>query len=142
MYNFINKLFREKTDSIGVQFFRYLLVGGTAFVVDFGILYILTDKFSIYYLVSAAISFLIGLSVNYFLSTYWVFSERAYNNHCLEFFFFGIIGIVGLLFNQFFIWLFTSVLLVHYLWSKMITAIIVYFWNFFARKYLIFRKKA
>ncbi len=65
---------------IFLQFLSYSLVGGLAFVVDYGSLWLLTEKCHLYYLISAAIAFLLGLTVNYLLSTTWVFTERKYNN--------------------------------------------------------------
>jgi putative flippase GtrA len=45
--------------------------------VDFGSLYVLTEYAGVYYLVSAAAAFLLGLSTNYALSVAWVFGTRA-----------------------------------------------------------------
>ncbi len=78
----------KKTDDIIIQFFRYGFAGGIAFAVDFSLLYILTDFFHIYYLVSAAISFIPGIAVNYVLSIHWVFNNRVLKNKSAEFFFF------------------------------------------------------
>ncbi|MDP3066390.1 MAG: GtrA family protein, partial [Methanobacteriaceae archaeon] len=57
----------------------------------------------------------------------------------IEFGVFTIIGIVGLALNEVFIWAFTEKLQLYYLYSKIISAVIVLFWNFFARKFTLFR---
>jgi putative flippase GtrA len=133
-------LFKGKTNSTLLQLFRYTFVGGFAFVVDFGSLFFLTEYFHIHYLVSAAISFIFGLIVNYLLSIKWVFNGRVMNSRLTEFIIFSLIGLVGLGLNELIIWLLTDILLIYYLLSKIITAIIVYFWNFFARKVILFSK--
>jgi putative flippase GtrA len=46
---------------------------------------------------------------------------------------------VGLGLNEVFIWFFTAEVGFYYLISKIISAIIVLFWNFFARKYVLFK---
>lgn len=46
-----------------VQFLSYIAVGGTAFAIDFGVLYFLTEHVGIYYIVSATAGFLVGLVV-------------------------------------------------------------------------------
>ena len=71
----LKNLFVNKTDNTVVQLFRYTFVGGVAFIFDFGSLFILTEYIKIYYLVSAAIAFIIGLTINYLLSISWVFSN-------------------------------------------------------------------
>ena len=133
----------KKNNNINIiilQLFRYFFVGGVAFIFDLGLLYLLTEYFNVNYLLSASIGFLFGLIVNYILSIKWVFNERAFENKSLEFFIFTLIGLIGLGINQFLIWLLTDVFLLYFMVSKIITASIVYFWNFFARKFLLFNK--
>jgi len=73
----IKKLFIRPTDSTLIQLFGYTFVGGMAFTVDFTLLFVLTDILSIYYLISAAIAFLLGLTTNYILSIIWVFRRQS-----------------------------------------------------------------
>lgn len=134
----IYKLFREKTDNIYLQFFRYIFVGGTAFVVDFFFLYFFSDICGIYYLISAVLSFIISVLVNYLMSTKWVFNQDNIENRVLEFNLFIIISTIGLGFTEVLLYLFTDVLGLYYLVSKIISAIIVLFWNFLARRYLFY----
>ena len=134
----IKALFTGKTNQVLVQLFRYTFVGGFAFLVDFGLLFFLKEICDIHYLLSATLSFVAGLFVNYFISIYWVFTSSKNQNRKLEFLYFGLIGVIGLILNDFFIWLFTDKAQFHYLISKIAAAILVYLWNFFARKYLLF----
>ena len=133
------KLLKDQTDQTRIQLFRYMFVGGAAFIIDFVSLFILTDFFGIYYLISAAIAFILGLIANYLLSVNWVFNKRTLENRTFEFGIFAIIGIVGLGLNEVFIWFFTQDLQIYYLFSKIFAAIIILFWNFFARKFTLFR---
>ena len=132
-------LIKSKQDSTLIQFFRYTFVGGIAFVVDFATLYSLTEFVKIFYLVSASIAFLLGLAVNYLLSTKWVFHNRIIENKWKEFIIFALIGILGLAANNLFIWFFTEIIQVYYLISKIFSTFLVYLWNFFARKLILFR---
>lgn len=133
------KYFIEKTDSSHIQFLRYLFVGGIAFIADFSFLFILTEFAKFNYLISAGISFIIGLIINYILSIIWVFTKKNCSKKWLEFLIFGIIGVVGLFFNEIFLWLFTNIFGIYYLDSKIISTVFVYFWNFSARKFLLFK---
>ena len=135
----IGQLLKNKTNNILIQLFRYTIVGGLAFIVDFGSLYALTEYLDIHYLISAAIAFVLGLTINYFLSVIWVFKKRSSKSKYLEFVVFALIGIIGLVLNEFIIWFFTEVVNKHYLFSKLISTVLVYLWNFFIRKFLLFR---
>ena len=136
--NLTNNLFRDNTDKTRIQVFRYILVGGAAFLVDCISLFILTQYFGIFYLISAALAFILGLAVNYLLSVRWVFNNRKLEKRSFEFGIFAIIGIVGLALNEFFIWFFTQDIQIFYLYSKILAAVIILFWNFFARKFILF----
>lgn len=133
------KLMKDQTDRTMIQLFRYFFVGGAAFLVDFTTLFVLTDFFDIYYLISAAIAFILGLLANYILSVNWVFNRRTVENRKFEFGIFTVIGIVGLGLNEIVIWVFTDNFQMYYLYSKIISAVIILFWNFFARKVTLFR---
>jgi putative flippase GtrA len=136
----IKNLYHGRLDSTFIQLFRYTFVGGFAFIVDFSCLYLLTEFLHLHYLISAAIAFLFGLTVNYILSVLWVFNDRALSNKFVEFIVFALIGVVGLGLNELFLWYLTDIAGIYYLLSKIITAFIVYFWNFFARKIILFNK--
>jgi putative flippase GtrA len=137
----IKSIFKGKADSTTLQLFRYTFVGGFAFLIDFSTLYILTEYFNIYYLLSAGIAFILGLITNYFLSVKWVFNARTMKNRYIEFLLFTLIGLIGLGLNELFLWILTDILLIYYLLSKIITTVIVYLWNFFARKFILFSKR-
>lgn len=136
----INKLFRDSTDNIFLQLFRYVFVGGTAFIVDFFFLYFFSDICGIYYLISAVFSFIISVLVNYIMSTKWVFNQNNIENKVLEFNLFILISTIGLAFTEILLYFFTDILGIYYLISKIISAFIVLFWNFFARRVMFYGK--
>jgi putative flippase GtrA len=137
--NLVNLLLNDKPNNPLIQFFRYACVGGGAFVVDFGLLFILTDKIGLYYLLSATISFICGLLINYALSIRWVFSKRRMSDTRVEFLIFGVIGVVGIGINNAIIWCGVEIAELHYLWSKIIAAVAVLLWNFTARRQTLFK---
>ena len=136
----INKLFKDPTDDIFLQLFRYVFVGGTAFVVDFGFLYFFSDICGIYYLISAVLSFIISVLVNYIMSTKWVFNQDNIDNRLVEFNLFILISTIGLVSTEILLYFFTDVIGLYYLISKIISAIIVLFWNFLARRVMFYGK--
>lgn len=140
MKDLIRKAFVSSTDNTLLQLFRYTFVGGFAFIVDFGLLYVLTEFAGFHYLVSATLSFVVGLVVNYLLSKVWVFTQSTYSNKRVEFLLFAVIGVIGLGINNVSIWFLSDVIGLWYMLSKAITTVVTYLWNFFARKYILFNK--
>jgi putative flippase GtrA len=136
----IDSVFKGKTDNTLFQLIRYTFVGGLAFLADFGTLYALTEFLNLHYLLSAGIAFILGLTINYLISIRWVFAARCVKDKKLEFVLFALIGLVGLGLNELFIWIFTDLFTIYYLLSKILTTIMVYLWNFFARKMILFQK--
>ncbi|MGC8728285.1 MAG: GtrA family protein [Elusimicrobiales bacterium] len=125
-------------DKTIIQFFKYILIGGSAFLIDYSLLWILTERFNFFYLISSAISFICGLIFNYLLSVRWVFDKRKLKNKKLEFLFFSLVGIAGLAINQLSIWFFTEKLKIFYMYSKLLSSAIVLLWNFGVRKFFLF----
>ena len=138
MRAYLLALFRGDTDRTIIQFFRATIVGGCAFAVDFTCLFVLTSYCHVHYLISAGIAFIVGVATNYVLSITWVFSTRKMKSWWSEFIIFAAIGLGGFVLNEAFIWFFTEIVLLYYLISKVLSTIIVYSYNFLARKFLLF----
>ncbi len=134
MKKLIYKIFIEKTDNSLLQFIRYFFVGGVAAVVNIGMLFIFTDVCHIYYLVSNIISFTLGLIVNYILSKLLVFQDKVSLSASKEFIIYAIIGVVGLGIDTWLMSIFTDTFNIYYMLSKIISTLLVFIWNFGARK--------
>ena len=132
----LKNLFAGSTSNVFVQLLRYVVVGGIAFVVDFGLLWLLTERCGLHYLLSATISFVAGLVVNYLMSLAWVFGQSKMQSRWGEFLIYAAIGVIGLGLNNLLLWLFTDKIGLYYLLSKIVTAALVMLWNFFARRLL------
>jgi putative flippase GtrA len=134
-----HRLFVRKSDHLSVHLLRAIFSSNVAFALDFGLLVLLTEVVHLHYLVSNIIAFMTGTSLLYILSIFWVFSRRAIQSRHLEYWLFILIGVVGVGFNELFIWLFTEKVHIYYLYSKIIAGSIVFFWNFLSRRYILFR---
>ena len=134
MKKLIYKMFIEKTDNSLLQFIRYFFVGGVAAVVNIGMLFIFTDVCHIYYLVSNIISFTLGLIVNYILSKLLVFQDKVSLSTSKEFIIYAIIGVVGWGIDTLLMSIFTDTFNIYYMLSKIISTLLVFIWNFGARK--------
>jgi len=123
------------------ELFRYLVASGIAFIIDFSMLYVLTDYFGLYYLHASALSFVSGILSIYILSITWVFQHRSFSKKRIELPVFIVIGIIGLMINQTGMYLITETVGLYYLLSKILISILVFAWNFTARKIILFTKK-
>ena len=135
------RLIRGDTDDTLIQMFRYLQVAFVAFAVDFGSLWVFTEYAGQHYLVSNVPAFVLGVTTNYLLSIRWVFKSSAMSDRRAEVVIFVLIGVAGLGLNELFLHLFTRYAGLYYMLSKFISTGIVFFFNFFLRKFLLFNKK-
>jgi putative flippase GtrA len=135
----LKTLFLEPTTHPLIQFFRYVFVGGCSFLVDAGVLW-LCVQLGLHYLVAACFGFVAGLICNFVLSRALVFrAETPRVGRVLEFAAYALIGLIGLGLTELLLYFFTEIVLFHYMISKVIASAVVLFWNFLARKLLLYR---
>lgn len=116
------------------QFMKFGVVGVIAFVIDYGLLALLTELFGINYLVSATISFTASVVFNYVASMRYVFMHKEGMSRRREFVIFVVLSVIGLLINNGCMWAGVELLGVHYLLTKIVATAIVMIWNFVTRK--------
>lgn len=132
-------LLYRPTENGLLQFCRYLIVGGSAFVVDALVLRVV-ERCGVHYLLAAAAGFLVGVTVNYLLSKVLAFAGmQARVSKEAELAIFLLISLMGLGLTELLMYLFTDKLGMHYMLSKAVAAVIVFLWNFFAKK-VLYRK--
>lgn len=130
-------ILKRPTDNTFIQLLRYGIVGGVAFVADFGSLYLLTESAGLHYQMSAAMAFVIGLTVNYMLSVRWVFnSGGSRQRQIIEFLGYAVTGIIGLGINAAIMYVAAEMMALHYIIGKLISTVVVFLWNFIGRKIL------
>lgn len=118
------------------QIIRFSIVGICAFIIDYTLLYILTEYLNIYYFYSSIISFLVSLTFNYVVSIKWVFKVNK-KTSIKDFLVFIILSIIGLFINQIIMYIMVEKVNVYYMISKLCSTIIVMLWNFVTRKMFI-----
>ena len=125
---------KEKDEKLLLQIFKFVIVGGLAFVIDYVTLIICKEVFHLNTLLSAAIAFTVSVIVNYILSVKWVFDVNKNNSEKRNFIIFIIFSIIGLGLTELIMWLGTDVMGISYLIIKIIATVIVMVFNFITRK--------
>jgi putative flippase GtrA len=129
------------------EFMRYLVVGGLAFLVDFGMLVlfnkaVLPELHGYRLYAATAIGFIAGLIFNYIFSLLFVFKTAKYSKvgrSISAFLIFAVIGVIGLGLTELGMYAGTALLGINYMFVKIVVTGIVLMWNYLGRKILIFK---
>ena len=100
------------------QLMKFGVVGVIAFIIDYGLLALLTEAFGVNYLVSATISFTVSVVFNYVASMRYVFTHKEGMSRRREFTIFVVLSVIGLGINNACMWAGVELLSVHYLITK------------------------
>lgn len=127
-----------------LEFFRYILVGGSAFLIDIGVMYLFKEFIfqGKYLYLAVFIGYCAGLIYNFVLSCKYVFEngfDKIKDKEISSFIIFTIIGIIGLFLTEILMKIFVGFIGIYYVFSKILTGAIVMFWNYIARKIIIFK---
>jgi putative flippase GtrA len=133
----LTKKVQSDMPSLGMQGSRFVVAGLATALLDYGVLYVLAAQAGIGYFVSAAVGFVVGSACNYVISIHWIFIPGRYAQR-VEFTFFMVTSVIGLIINQIVMWFFVEIMTINYLFAKAFAITIVATWNFTAKKKLVF----
>jgi putative flippase GtrA len=119
---------------------RYLAASALALAIDFGIYIGLIRVADVHYLIAAPLGFALGLASIYLLSTRWVFRERRLADRRTEFALFALVGLAGMALNQMVLFAAVQWLAASFEVAKVISAGMVFSFNFALRKLLLFTR--
>jgi putative flippase GtrA len=135
------ELFFDPTENGLIKFFRYAFVGGIAFVVD-TVTYILVcqaGKSNTVTALGVAAGFVTGIITNFILSKKFVFQEKStVASPAGEALGYVLIGLGGLGLSELLVLLATGKLSMDRYVSKIVVAVIVLVYNYFARKIILY----
>jgi putative flippase GtrA len=118
-----------------IKFIKFGLVGFIGLIIDFSFTYLFKEKLKLNRYISNSIGFTIAASSNYIFNRLWTF--HSHNPEvATEFLSFLIVSIVGLLINNFCIYLFEKRF--NFYFSKVLAIGVTTFWNFFANYWITF----
>ena len=117
------------------QITKYAVAASVGLVIDFMIVFVLSEIFDLYYLLSVCAGFIVGLIVTFFLSNRLAFGDPGEQKRRV-FIYFGLIGIGGLVILNISVFVLTEHAGLNYLLSKAVSTLVVFLFNFFARRSL------
>lgn len=124
----------EKLTTLFKQFMKFGIVGAISFVIDYLLLYVLTEFGGINYLISGAISFTVSVIFNYAASMKFVFQGVEGMSKKKEFIIFVVLSVLGLGLNQLIMWIGVDKIGIYYMITKIFATAIVMVYNFVTRK--------
>ena len=119
------------------QILKFGVVGIIATVIDFGVLYVLSQPLGLDPVISAGISFCVSLVFNYVASMRYVFTHREDMSRSREFVIFLVLSLIGLAINEAIMAAGVAVLgnsALAVMGTKVLATAIVMVWNFVSRK--------
>jgi putative flippase GtrA len=120
------------------QIIKFAIAGASGAVVELGLYTLLVSFFSVHYLTANILSIITGILVNYLISQKWVFESGRYQPRA-EFLAFCVVSAITIAFNQTIVWLLVDYAELHNVLAKIMAILTVAIFNFFAKKYLVFK---
>ena len=125
---------KDKTKKLFLQIFKFGIVGGIAFVIDYSIMVICKELLHFSVLLSAFFGFTTSVIYNYIASVKWVFDVNEDKSKTKNFIIFVIFSVIGLILTEVIMWFGTDILKISYLIVKIVATILVMIFNFVTRK--------
>jgi putative flippase GtrA len=122
------------------QFVKFSIVGVLNTLINLLVIYIFTEFFGIYYLISAVLAFIVAVTNSFILNKIWTFQENFRKNLHLKSIKFFIVSIISLIFNLFILYISVEYLKIWYIFAQIIAIIFNLIINFFGNKLWTFKK--
>ena len=119
------------------ELFLYLIVGGGAALVEWFLFYIFTKHFDINYIIATSLAFVFSTFANWAFGRLLLF--KTSQNIGKELAKIYLTSITGLLMNILIMWVAIDGLEFDQMVSKILATGVVFFWNFFVRKFIIYK---
>jgi putative flippase GtrA len=117
---------------------RFIIAGGTSAFVDLTLLFVLSEVFKVYYLLSAILAFIGAFGVSFTLHKYWTFKSHQEETH-KQAFLYLFTQFFGLLLNTALMYIFVDLLKIYVMLAQFIAGILVAFCSYFIARNLVFK---
>ena len=128
----------HKSSSEKVRVLCYLIIGGTAALFEWSLVYLFNLRWCWNYLVATAAAYLCSTVCHYIATNIWVFTSGVRYSKKKEFSLVLVVSTLGLLFNVLLMRIFVGGFGLPVMVSKIAASAIVTIWNYFSRKKWIY----
>ena len=120
---------------------RYLIAGGTVAVINFVILYMLTDIFYIWYLTSSLIALSIAVILSFILQKYWTFRNHSLDHVHVQLPLHLLLSLANIVLNTVLMFFFVEQIRLWYITAQFFAAAMLACMNFFVYRQFIFAQE-
>ncbi len=117
---------------------RYLVSGGTAASVDFSLLYILTEFFHVWYLLSSIVAVAVAIMVSFLLQKFWTFQSNTLDTVHIQLSLHSMLSFLNLGLNTFLLYFFVEYVHLWYIFAQFLGAGLLACMNYFVYRTWIF----
>lgn len=128
------------TENLGellTKLIKFIVVGFSGLLVDFGITYVCKEKLRVNKYVANGIGFAVAVVSNFILNKWWTF-ENTEQYYIPQFFTFAVVAIGGLTINQLILYLLHEKIKLNFYFAKLLAIGVVTLWNFGFSNYVVF----
>ncbi|MGM5485372.1 MAG: GtrA family protein [Nanobdellota archaeon] len=122
------------------RFIKFAIVSGIGMVVNLSVLYLLTDIFNVFYLLSESVAFVMAATNNFLLNNRWSFRQWHKGNNKIKYMKFMAIASLCLVLNLSALYALTDLVGIYYMYSQVIASILVLLTSFTLNSLWTFRQ--
>jgi putative flippase GtrA len=119
--------------------FRYFIAGGVAAACDLLFFFLFSTWLNLNYLLVGGVGFVIATAINYVISIQIVFQSGAQLDKGREIAAVYLVSGIGLILHEWILYMAVSSFDLAGITGKVVATGSVFFWNYFIRKYCVFR---
>lgn len=135
------------------QIFKFVIVGGISFLIDFLVYTVMCNGLHIHYMIAGIVGFTISVIANYMLSMKFVFESKEDMRKDKEFVIFVVLSLIGMLLNSAILYVCIDLIYHYWYWlqellsadwmnivAKIVATAVVMVYNFITRKIFLEKK--
>jgi len=123
-----------------IAFIKFGITGVSGLTIDFALTWFFKDEMHFNKFLANGIGFTAAVISNYFIHRNWTFKDNK-SKAGPQFAVFFTVSVIGLLLNSAIIFLLDNMMSVNFYMSKAVAIFIVFFWNFSANYFFVFKAK-